>query len=64
MSGPPSRRNDDRWGKPPADPFLRRLYDDPKKAARLQMLFTMGMVLFWVSLGLGLLFVFYLMVFG
>ncbi|MFW3146478.1 MAG: hypothetical protein ACMUIE_06670 [Thermoplasmatota archaeon] len=64
MGRVPSRRAGDGWGRPPADPFLRRLHDDPDKAARLQTLLTVGMILFWIFLALGLLFVFYMLIFG
>ena len=54
----------DSWGKPPKDPFLRKLMQDPERAARISRTFTIGMILFWISFTAGLLFAIYLMVFG
>lgn len=54
----------DNWGNRPRDPFLRSIYDDPKKAARLQSMITIGLILFWLSVAGGLLVVFYFMIFN
>jgi len=52
------------WGRLPDDPFLRQLYRDPKRAARVHMAFTIGMAMFWVLLLTGLLLFFYFLIFG
>ncbi|MGA1866697.1 MAG: hypothetical protein ACMUFK_04435 [Thermoplasmatota archaeon] len=53
----------DRWGERPQDPFIRELMKDPKRAARLSMLFTVGMILFWISFVTGLIFIIAYLVF-
>ncbi|MFO8052227.1 MAG: hypothetical protein R6V01_11115 [Thermoplasmatota archaeon] len=53
----------DNWGKKPSDPLLRQIYDDPDKAARLQMTITIGLIIFWTSVVLGLIIAFYFMIF-
>jgi len=56
MGRSPGRTTID-WGKRPDDPFLRELYRNPKRLAKLHVLVTIGMVLFWAFLVLGLLIV-------
>ncbi len=58
----PVRR--DNWGRPPKDPFLRKLYEDPDRAARLSRAVTIGLILFWTAFVLGMLFIVYLMIFN
>jgi hypothetical protein len=41
-------------GGSPDDPFLREMYRDPKRLARIHAFITVGMVLFWAFLVLGL----------
>jgi hypothetical protein len=59
--GRPMRK--DSWGKTPKDPFMRKLMEDPERAARISRAFTIGMILFWIFFTAGLLFAIYLMVF-
>jgi hypothetical protein len=54
----------DNWGRPPKDPFLRLLYDDPERIAKLSRAVTIGLILFWTSFVLGMLIIVYLMIFG
>ena len=54
----------DTWGRTPDDPFLRKLLEDPKRAARISMAFTIGMILFWIFFVAGMIFVVAYMVFG
>ncbi|MEA3558514.1 MAG: hypothetical protein U9R75_04605 [Candidatus Thermoplasmatota archaeon] len=56
--------NSDKWGKRPRDPLLRMIYDDPKKAARLQALISVGLIVFWISVVIGLLIITYFLIFG
>jgi len=53
----------DNWGRPPKDPFLRKLYEDPERVAKLSRAITIGLILFWTSFVLGMLFIVYLMIF-
>ncbi|MGA1819492.1 MAG: hypothetical protein ACMUHU_00635 [Thermoplasmatota archaeon] len=64
MRGPKRRIHRDNWGKRPDDPFLRDLMEDPKRAARLSMAFTIGMVLFWLFFVVGMMIVAAFMIFG
>lgn len=54
----------DHWGKPPKDPFLRKLMEDPDRAARISQVFTIGMILFWISFVAGMLLYMFFWVFG
>ena len=54
----------DYWGKPPKDPFMRKLMEDPERAGRISRAFTIGMVLFWIFFTAGMLCAVYFMVFG
>lgn len=44
----------DRWGARPRDPFGRWLLEDPRRGAFLSATVTVGLILFWVSIVLGL----------
>ncbi len=51
----------DNWGKTPKDPFLRKLMENPARAARISQFFTIGMILFWIFFTAGMfLYVFFL----
>jgi len=54
----------DNWGKRPDDPFLRDLLEDPKRAARISVAFTIGMILFWLFFVAGMIIVAAFLVFG
>ena len=64
MRGPKRRIYRDNWGKKPDDPFLRELTEDPRKAARLSMAITIGMILFWLFFVTGMIIVVAFMIFG
>lgn len=51
------------WGKRPEDPFLRWIHDDPKRVVVLQMVLTIGMIVFWLLLGLGVIIAFWALLF-
>ncbi|MBN1390932.1 MAG: hypothetical protein JXA22_09865 [Candidatus Thermoplasmatota archaeon] len=57
MGGMTGARRRDDWGKRPTDPFLKKLMKDPRRAARLSMLFTIGMILFWLFFVTGMMFI-------
>ena len=59
-----SHRTRDTWGRPPEDPFMGKLLADPRRAARLSQIFTVGMILFWISLVIGMILAVAFMVFG
>jgi hypothetical protein len=44
----------DTWGKKPDDPFFRWLYADPGRAGRLSVMITVGMILFWMMILIGM----------
>lgn len=44
----------DTWGRRPKTPFQIWLYQDPKRAASLSMMLTVGLILFWISVVIGL----------
>jgi len=64
MRGQRKRIYRDNWGKRPDDPFLRDLMEDPKRAARISMAFTIGMILFWVFFVTGMILAVAFMVLG
>lgn len=53
----------DNWGRKPSDPLLRQIYDDPGRAAKFQTTITVGLIIFWISVVLGLLIAFYFIIF-
>ncbi|MBN1538968.1 MAG: hypothetical protein JW939_02400 [Candidatus Thermoplasmatota archaeon] len=63
MAGTAGAPKRDRWGERPQDPFLRELMKDPKRAARLSMMFTVGLILFWIFFVFGLIFIIAYLVF-
>jgi hypothetical protein len=54
----------DNWGKPPKDPFMRKLMEDPHRAGRISQAFTIGLILFWIFLVAGVLLYIFFWVFG
>ena len=42
------------WGDRPKSPLMRRLIKTPEDAGRLQLLFSGGMILFYLLLFLGM----------
>lgn len=49
------RRQRDDWGRRPRDPFQIWLQADPKRAAKLSALVTVSLILFWISVVIGIL---------
>ncbi len=52
------------WGVRQKSPLMRRLIRTPKGAARFQLLFTGGMILFYLLLFLGMGLALYFIAFG